>query len=260
MTTSAEPSKSLLRLAGKAIADYNMIRPSDRILVGLSGGKDSLSLLHLLLRLQRRAPVRFEVGAVTVDPQAEVYDPSRLIPYMAELGVPYFYERKAILRIATKHMHNDSYCAFCSRMKRGVMYGAARREGYNVLALGQHLDDLAESFLLSAFYGGRLKTMKAHYRIDAGDLRVIRPLVYVRERQTAAFAHAADLPIIPENCPACFDSPKQRMQMKSLLAAQEQANPRLFKCVLSALRSLMAVGLENTQDAAPEARLAIVGQ
>lgn len=255
MTTLATPPKSLLRLTGKAIADYDMIRPGDRVLLGLSGGKDSLSLLHLLLHLQKRAPIRFELGAVTVDPQHEVYDPSTLIPYMAGLGVPYFYERKPILRIATEHMDNDSYCAFCSRMKRGVMYGATRREGYNVLALGQHLDDLAESFMLSAFHGGRLKTMKAHYRCDAGDLRVIRPLVYARERQTGAFAQEAALPVIPENCPGCFNMPTQRMHMKALLVVQEQANPLLFKSLLSTMRSLMAVGLENTKSATRPAKL-----
>jgi tRNA 2-thiocytidine biosynthesis protein TtcA len=248
MTMPAIPPKSLVRLTGKAIMDYQMIQPGDRILLGLSGGKDSLSLLQLLLHFQKRAPIRFELGAVTVDPQSEVYDPSTLIPYMAALGVPYYYERKPILRLATEHMDNDSYCAFCSRLKRGVMYGTARRQGYNVLALGQHLDDLAESFLLSAFHGGRLKTMKAHYRIDAGDLRVIRPLVYARERQTAAFASEAALPVVPENCPGCFSMPSQRMHMKNLLAAQEAVNPRLFKTLLSTLRPLMTAGLDETRN------------
>ncbi len=260
MTTSpAKPPKTLIRLAGKAIADYAMIQAGDRILLGLSGGKDSLSLLHLLLHFQRCAPVKFELGAVTVDPQSEVYDPSALIPYMADLRVAYFYERKPILRLATEHMDNDSYCAFCSRMKRGIMYGVARREGYNVLALGQHLDDLAESFMMSAFHGGRLKTMKAHYRIDAGDLRVIRPLVYARERQTASFAAAAGLPVIPENCPGCFNMPTQRMHVKGLLAAQEQVIPQLFKCLLSTMRPLMAAGLKHAKGTAYGSRLGAIG-
>jgi tRNA 2-thiocytidine biosynthesis protein TtcA len=246
MTAAIKPPKSLLRLAGKAIADYDMIRPGDRILLGLSGGKDSLSLLHLLLHFKSCAPVTFELGAVTFDPQSEAYDPSPLLPYMAELAVPYFLERKPILRLANEHMDNDSYSAFCSRIRRGVMYGAARRHGYNVLALAQHLDDLAESFMLSAFHGGRLKTMKAHYRIEAGDLRVIRPLVYTRERQTAAFAREAALPVVPENCPDCFNMPTQRKHMKSLLAAQESAIPQLFKTLLATMRPLMVDGLEGT--------------
>ncbi|APZ44413.1 ATP-binding protein [Acidihalobacter ferrooxydans] len=236
------PPKSLTRLTGRAIADYRMIRAGDRILLGLSGGKDSLSLLMLLLHFQRRAPVRFEIGAITVDPQSPEFDPSPLIPYMNELGVPYFYQRERILDLAGEHMDNDSYCAFCARMKRGVMYSTARREGYNVIALAQHLDDLAESFLMSAFHGGRLNTMKAHYVTDAGDLRVIRPLVYARERQTRDFAQAAALPIITENCPACCGRPTQREHMKQLLAREEAEQPRLFRNLLSTLRPLMAAG------------------
>jgi tRNA 2-thiocytidine biosynthesis protein TtcA len=119
------------------------------------------------------------------------------------------------------------------------MYATARREGYNLLALAQHLDDLAESFLLSAFHGGQLRTMKAHYRNDAGDLRIIRPLAYVRERQTREFARAAGLPVIGDNCPACFRMPTQRQHMKELLAREEATNSLLFKSLLATIRPLM---------------------
>lgn len=239
MNAPVKPPKSLLRPAGRAIADYHMIREGDRLLLGLSGGKDSLSLLHILLHLQRHAPVRFEVGAMTVDPMVDGFDPAPLKNYVAELGVPYFFERQPILERALGHMRNDSYCAWCARMKRGAMYEAARRERYNVLVLAQHLDDLAESLLMSIFHGGRLRTMKAHYRNDAGDLRIIRPLIYARERQLAAFAHEARLPVIPENCPACFTMPTERQRMKQLLAAEESGNRHLFKSLLSAMRPLM---------------------
>ncbi|HKK13862.1 MAG TPA: ATP-binding protein [Gammaproteobacteria bacterium] len=235
-----KPPKALLSPVGRAIADYDMIRPGDRVLLGVSGGKDSLSLLQLLAHLQRHAPIRFELGAVTVDPQVEGFDPSPLKPYLAALGVPYFFQREPIMERALDHMGKDSYCSWCARMKRGVMYTTARREGYNVLALAQHLDDLAESFLMSAFHGGRLQTMKAHYTVDAGDLRVIRPLVYVRERQTADFARAASLPVIGDNCPACFRMPTQRAHMKALLAREEQENRQLFPSILAAIRPLMA--------------------
>lgn len=234
-----------MRLAGRAVGDFSMIANGDRILLGLSGGKDSLSLLHILQRLAYRAPIHFSIGVVTIDPQAEGFDPSTLIPYVERLGVAYHYVREPIVELATKHMDNDSFCAFCSRMRRGLMYRTAREHGYNVLVLGQHLDDLAESFLMSAFHGGKLKTMKAHYRIDAGDLRVIRPLVYVRERQTAAFAQAAGLPVIYENCPACFAKPTQRAHMKQLLAREEQDNPLLFRTLLTTLRPLMSEGFES---------------
>jgi len=230
---------SLLHPTGRAISDFEMIREGDRILVGLSGGKDSLSLLHLLLHFQRCAPVHFEVGALTVDPMVEGFEPECLKPYLAGLGVPYFFEAQPIMEQAKKHMGKPSYCAFCSRIKRGIMYRILREEGYNVLALGQHLDDLAESFLLSAFHGGQLRTMKACYQNDAGDVRVIRPLVYVREHQTAAFAEVAGLPVIPDSCPACFRMPSRRQHMKTLLAAEEADNKLLFRSLLNALKPLM---------------------
>ncbi|MBI5461530.1 MAG: tRNA 2-thiocytidine biosynthesis protein TtcA [Gammaproteobacteria bacterium] len=237
--TAPRPPKSLLRPVGRAIGDYTMIRPNDRILLGISGGKDSLSLLHILRHLQRHAPIRFELGAITIDPLVEGFDPSPLQDYLAGLGVPYHFVREPIMERAQTHLRGDSYCSWCARMKRGSMYNAARAHGYNVLALGQHLDDLAESFLMSAFHGGRLQTMKAHYLNDAGDVRIIRPLVYVRERQLRAFSEAAGLPVIRDNCPACFRMPTQRQHMKELLTGEESHNKTLFKALLSTLRPLM---------------------
>jgi tRNA 2-thiocytidine biosynthesis protein TtcA len=125
-------------------------------------------------------------------------------------------------------------------MRRGILYAAAREQGYNVLALGHHLDDLAESFLMSAFYGGRLHTMKAHYVNDAGDLRIIRPFVYARERQTADFARRAGLPAILDNCPACFTMPSKRAHMKILLSEHEKTNTGLFSSLLTTMRPLMS--------------------
>ncbi len=235
-----KPPKSLLRPVGRAIADYAMIHAGDRLLLGLSGGKDSLSMLHILLHLQRHAPVRFDIGAITIDPQVEGFDPSPLRAYLASLGVTHHYVQQPIMERAKTHMQGNSYCSWCARMKRGAMYTTARAEGYNVLALGQHLDDLAESFLLSAFHGGRLQTMKAHYRNDDGDIRIIRPLVYVRERQLRDFSRCAALPVIRDNCPACFRMPTQRQHMKELLAQEESHNKLLYKALLSTLRPLMA--------------------
>ena len=234
-----KPPKPILRLAGQAIEDYRMIRAGDRILLALSGGKDSLTLLHLLLHLRARSPVKFELAAATVDPCIDGFDPGYLKDYVPALGIPYFYRQEKIVERAATTMHGDSFCAYCARMRRGILYDVARREGCNVLAMGQHLDDLAESFLMRAFHNGRLETMKAHYVIDAGDLRVIRPLVYVRERQTRDFAERAGLPTTLDNCPACFRMPTERMHMKELLAAQEKHHPRLFDSLLAAMRPLM---------------------
>ena len=234
-----KPPRSLLSASGKAIGDFAMIRAGDKVLLGLSGGKDSLALLHVLLDLQKRAPIKFELAACTVDPQSPDFDPSPLKGYMAELGVRYFYESQPIVEQAETSMQGDSFCAFCSRLRRGLLYRAARENGYNVLALAQHLDDVAETFLMSAFFGGKLRTMKAHYLNDHGDIRVIRPFVYVRERQTAAFAKAAGLPVIMENCPACFGMPTERMHMKTVLAGLEKDNPKVFPSLQTALKPLL---------------------
>ena len=143
---------------------------------------------------------------------------------------------------AKAHMDGDSFCAYCARMKRGIMYRLCREHSYNVLALAQHLDDLAESLLLSVFHGGQLRTMKAHYRNDAGDVRIIRPLAYCRERQTAAYAAAAELPVVADSCPACFTMPTRRVRMKELLAREEQENPHLLASMLHAMRPLLREG------------------
>jgi tRNA(Ile)-lysidine synthase TilS/MesJ len=228
-----------MRKVGRAIADYGMIREGDRILLGVSGGKDSLSLLQILRHLQSYAPVDFELGVITIDPEVPDFDPEPLKRYYDGLGIPWFYERQPILEQAKTRMDGDSFCAYCARMKRGIMYAVCRREGYPVLALAQHLDDLAESLFMSMFHGGQLRTMKAHYVNRDGDIRIIRPLAYCRERQTADFAARAGLPVIPDSCPACFAAPTRREYMKQLLAREERQNPHLFANLLHAMRPLM---------------------
>ncbi|KAL0484979.1 ttcA [Acrasis kona] len=232
------PAKKIMTPMKKAIKEFEMIKDGDRILLGLSGGKDSLTLLHCLKNLQRTGMVNFEFGACTVDPQTDAYDPSPLKKYLAKLGVPYFFESQNIIEVA-KDCQATSICSWCSRMKRGILYNTARREGYNVLALGQHIDDLAESFMMSIFHNGFLRTMKAHYTIDEGDLRVIRPLVYVREKDLKIFAQEQVLPVINENCPACFEIPKERARVKTLLSNQEHLYPHLFYSIQQAMRPLM---------------------
>lgn len=240
--TPLKPPKSLLRQVGRAIADFRMIRDGDRILLGVSGGKDSLSLLNILRHLKTYAPVRFELAVITVDPEVPGFDPGSLTAYYDALGVPWHYERQPIMEQARGHMDGDSFCAYCSRMKRGIMYRICREQGYDVLALAQHLDDLAESLLMSLFHGGQLRTMKAHYRNDEGDVRIIRPLVYCRERQTADYARRAGLPVVPDSCPACFSAPTRREHMKVLLAREEAGQPHLFASIRHALRPLMTEG------------------
>lgn len=247
IVSAIKPPKSLLRLVGRAIVDYDMIRNGDRVLLGVSGGKDSLSLLHILRHLQGYAPVKFELGVLTVDPEVPGFDPQPLQDYYKALGVPWQYERQPIMDQAKQHMDGDSFCAYCSRMKRGIMYRLCREQGYGVLALAQHLDDLAESLLLSLFHGGQLRTMKAQYLNDAGDVRIIRPLAYCRERQTADFARAAHLPVVADSCPACFSAPTRREHMKALLAREEVEYPHLFSNILHAIRPLLTESIAITQ-------------
>jgi hypothetical protein len=154
------------KLMTKASKEFDMIREGDRVLVGLSGGKDSLTMLVLLLELQRRAPFKFSVAACTIEPGAAEFDPSPLKAYVTpQLGIPYFFESDTIIQRAKSVSGKFSICAYCARQKRGMLYSAALREGYNVLALAQHADDLAESFLMSAMHNGRLRTMKASTRV-----------------------------------------------------------------------------------------------
>ena len=130
-------------------------------------------------------------------------------------------------------------------MKRGMIYNCARREGYNVIAMGQHLDDLAESFVMSAFHNGCLRTMKACYTVDKGDLRVIRPLVYCREALFKDFALKTKLPIIADNCPACFSAPKERHRIKIMLAQQENLFPGLFQSILKTIIPIMRTNMRD---------------
>ena len=162
-------------------------------------------------------------------------------------GRRYFYLRDHIVTYA-ETVRPTSLCAYCARMKRGALYSCAAKEGYNVLALAQHLDDLAESFLMSALHNGHIRTMRAHYLADRG-IRVIRPLVYARERLTRDFARAARLPVVNENCPACFEEPKERARVKKLLAREESIFPNIYGALRRALRPLMDDGVYAAIDA-----------
>lgn len=236
-------TKQIRGLVGRAIADFNMVQDGDRLLVGLSGGKDSLTVLHVLLALQKSAPIKFHIAAATVDPQTPEYNPAPLVPYLAAMGVEYHMLSKPIIELAKTCIDpkRPSICAFCSRMKRGMLYSCMREKNYNVLVLGQHLDDFAESFFMSGIHNGLLRTMKANYWVQQEDVRVCRPLLYVRESMTADFAKENKLPVISDNCPACFSAPKERHKTKLLLASLEFDYPQLFPTLLRTMKPLYSV-------------------
>jgi len=261
-----KPPAKLMRLCTQAMIQWDMLEDGDRLLLGLSGGKDSMSLLHVLLEFQKKLPIRFEIEVCTIDPMTPSFDPSPLIPYVESLGLKYHYIRDDIVERAASAGKDgklvSSLCAFCARMKRGNLYSCARKNNCNKLVLAQHLDDLAESFMMSVMHNGFLRTMKANYKINAGDLSVIRPLAYCRESLMTEFAKSANFPIINENCPACFEEPKERARMKKLLSKEETLYPSFYDNIKRAMLPLMhddatAIMRSYTEEAIAKSRKGI---
>ncbi len=238
---TATLSKKLIRILAQTNAHYGLIGEGDRVMLGLSGGKDSLTLTHLLISMQRIAPFDFELLAVTVD-YGMGEDLSAVAAHCKAYGIPHHIEKSNIFQSAADHIRpNSSFCSYFSRMRRGVLYGAAKRLGFKTLALAHHMDDAAESFFMNLFYNGKMRAMPPVYRSAEHGLRVIRPLIKARERQMVAFvAENGFKPIGDEACPAMqlpVKMPHARAEMKAWLATLERDRPELFK--------QMAKGFEN---------------
>jgi tRNA 2-thiocytidine biosynthesis protein TtcA len=225
----------LVRATGRAIADYGMIAESDRVMVCLSGGKDSWTLLDMLLELKRRAPIRFTLTAVNLD-QKQPGFPAHVLPdYLAARGIPYrVLEQDTYSVVREKIPAGKTLCGLCSRLRRGVLYSFAAEEGYTKIALGHHLDDALETLFLNLFYGGRIKAMPPKLLADDGENIVIRPLYHCREREIAKYAKMRGFPIIPCNLCGSQDGLK-RMQIKAMLARWEQAEPARIASLATAL-------------------------
>lgn len=224
-------SKKIMRQIGRTNAEFGLIEEGDKILIGLSGGKDSLTMTHALLEQQRRAPFKFEILAVTVT-YGMGEDLSALRAHCAEHGIPHqIYETNTYEIAGEKIRQNSSFCSFFSRMRRGALYSAAQQFGCNKVALGHHLDDMAESFFMNLIYNGHMRALAPKYRAGNG-LIVIRPLIQLRERQLAACAVENEMPTIgDEACPSMrFDvkMPHARASMKSMLHEMEEKYPDLF--------------------------------
>jgi tRNA 2-thiocytidine biosynthesis protein TtcA len=226
---------ALRGLAGKAIADYRMIEPGDRVMVCLSGGKDSYTLLDLLLSLQRSAPVDFELIAVNLD-QKQPGFPAGLLPgYLRGLGVPFEVIEQDTYGVVKRLVpEGRTMCSLCSRLRRGALYRYAGEHGITKIALGHHRDDIVETLFLNLFHGGRLKAMAPKFRSDDGRHVVIRPLAYIAERDIARYARGRAFPIIP--CNLCGSQPNlQRRAIKRMLAAWELEHPGRTESIFSAL-------------------------
>ncbi len=238
---NAKISKKIMSKVGKTNAEFGLIKEGDRILVGLSGGKDSLTLVHTLKEQKRRAPFDFEFIAVTIS-YGMGEDYSALHKHCEEYGIPHeIYETNVYDLANEKIRKNSSYCSFFSRMRRGSLYSAAKKFGCNKVALGHHLDDAAESFFMNFIYNGQLRSLAPIYKAGNG-LYVIRPLIQLRERQLRAFADENDFATIgDEACPALrFDikAPHAREDAKELLAELEQKHPKLFVSLNAAFKNI----------------------
>ena len=224
------------RLAGRAIGDFGLIENHDRILVALSGGKDSWTLLHVLDDLRRRAPVTFSLVAVTVHPGFPGFDTSALERYLQERGFEYRVVQAPVHDLLIEKLGpGETPCGLCSRIKRGVLYTQARELGCTRIALGHHRDDFIETLLLNQFFNGKIKAMAPLLHADDGVNIVIRPLVYVPEEDILRYAAAAGFPVTCCACPACGDPDQKRVQMKQLLAELEQKHPGIKASLLAAL-------------------------
>ena len=231
--------KRLCRQVGQAIGDFNMIEADDRVMVCLSGGKDSYALLDILLTLRQRAPINFEIIVVNLD-QKQPNFPAEVLPaYLTKLGVKFHIENQDTYSIVKRVVEEGkTTCALCSRLRRGILYRVADELGATKIALGHHRDDILETFFLNMFFGGKLKSMPPKLQSDDGKHIVIRPLAYVKEADTSRYADIKQFPIIP--CDLCGSQENlQRKQIKAMLRDWDKKTPGRVDSIFSALSTVV---------------------
>ncbi|MBR7799888.1 tRNA 2-thiocytidine(32) synthetase TtcA [Undibacterium fentianense] len=231
--------KRLCRLVGQAIGDFNMIEDGDKVMVCLSGGKDSYALLDILMTLRERAPINFEIVAVNLDQKQPGFPEDVLPTYLDKLGIPYHIENQDTYSIVKRLVpEGKTTCSLCSRLRRGILYRVADELGASKIALGHHRDDIMETFFLNMFFGGKLKGMPAKLQSDDGRHIVIRPLAYVKEADTARYAEVKQFPIIP--CNLCGSQENlQRKHVKQLMREWDKQHPGRVDNIFSALSTVV---------------------
>ena len=230
----------LAKKTTKAIVDFNLIEDGDRVMVGLSGGKDSWALIQILDVLRQRAPIRFSLVAVNVDSGYEGYQHQALADACATRGWEFHSEHTTIGAVIDDKLDADATpCSLCARLRRGVLYRWANRVGATKIALGHHLDDFVETLLLNLFFAGAIKAMPARLVSDNKAHVVIRPLVLVTEAEARAYARENELPVISCCCPACGDLSLQRQRVKRLIMELEREHPNVKASMLKALTNVM---------------------
>ena len=231
--------KRLCRQMGQAIIDFNMIEEGDKVMVCLSGGKDSYGLLDILLKMQARAPIHFDLVAVNLD-QKQPGFPEHILPeYLTKLGIPFHIENQDTYSIVKdKIAPGKTMCSLCSRLRRGILYRVADELGATKIALGHHRDDMLQTFFLNMFFGGKLKGMPPKLVSDDGRPIVIRPLAYVAEKDLVRWAEHRQFPIIP--CTLCGSQDNlQRQQMSAMLKEWEKRHPGRIENMFSALQNIV---------------------
>lgn len=218
----------------RAIEDYNMIEDGDKIAVGLSGGKDSLTLLLALNALKIFYPRKFEIMAITIDPGSGILDTKNLEGFCKGLNIEYFIEKTNIKEIVFDIRNEKNPCSLCSNLRRGALNGVAEQHGCNKVALGHHQDDVIETFLMSLLYNGRIHTFSPTTYLSRKNIVTIRPMIYVSEKEIKGFANKSNLPVASKYCP--YDGHSKREYMKNLIKSLTKDIPKLRSCIFGAIQ------------------------